>query len=459
MKGTFTSELRIPGTESQAANELVSERTPGANADAAGGKVVFAAPAGESLQSAKRKAAIEASVAALGKVPKVASAGDPFAAKTLSKDGRIGYSDLTFTVDQPEVTKTQTDAIEAATKPATDAGLRVEYGGSAAPVKAEAPIGEALGVAVAMVILTVTFGSLLSAGLPLLTGLFGVGIGTLGIMLGSGFTELTDTSTALVVMLALAVGIDYTLFILSRHRTQVKDGMSIDASIAQAVGTAGSAVVFAGATVVIALVALLVTGVPFLAQMGLGSAFAVAMAVLLSLTFTPAILAVAGDRAVRGKLFSQHLPDAETGEKHSLGARWIALVMRRRLLAIGVVGVALIALALPALNMRLGLPNDGDSGPDTTQRQAYDLLSTGFGPGLNGPLTVVADLERASSPQRPVLGRDRGPGQLDPRARPDPPPADRRRRDGRRRDGGGHRHLAAHDRCRDPLPGRRRRSL
>jgi len=399
-KGTFSSEFTIPGTESQQAAELIAKRVPGANADAAAGKLVFAAPAGQTLNTAERKAAVQQTVKALGEVTTVASATDPYTARTISKDGQIAYTDLTFTVAPRAVSATQTDAIAAATEGAKQAGIRVEYGGVAAPVESEKPIGEVLGVVVALVVLTVTFGSLLAAGLPLLTGVLGVAFGALGITLASGFTDLTDTSITLAVMLGLAVGIDYTLFILSRHRTQVKDGMAIDASIAKAVGTAGSAVVFAGATVVIALVALVVTGVPFLTQMGIGAAAAVAVAVLLSLTFVPALLAVAGQRAVRGKAFSHELHDAEAGEKATLGARWIALVIRRRWLAIGGVTLALVALAAPALNMRLGLPDDGTAAPATTQRQAYDLLATGFGPGFNGPLTVVADLDGVTDTAR-----------------------------------------------------------
>jgi RND superfamily putative drug exporter len=399
-KGAFSSDFSIPGTESQQAAELVAERIPGANADAAVGRVVFAAPAGQSLRTAARKAAVEASVAALGKADKVASTTDPFAARTISKDGRIAYADLQFTVGTRDVTATQTDAIAAATQSARQAGIQVEYGGAAAPTVSETPIGEVLGVVVALLVLTVTFGSLLAAGLPLLTGILGVSVGALGILLASGFTNLADTTVTLAVMLGLAVGIDYTLFILSRHRTQVKDGMTIEASIAKAVGTAGSAVVFAGATVVISLVALAVTGVPFLAQMGIAAAATVAVAVLLSLTFVPALLAVAGRRAVRGKTFSHELHDTEAGEKPTLGARWIALVIRRRWLAIGGVAVVLLALAAPALHMRLGLPDDGSAAPATTQRQAYDLLTTGFGPGFNGPLTVVADLAGVADPQQ-----------------------------------------------------------
>jgi putative drug exporter of the RND superfamily len=398
-KGTFTTEFKIPGTESQNAAELVSERIPGTNPNNATGTVVFAAPKGETLTTGDRKAAISESVAALGKVEDVASAGDPFRTKAVSEDGRIAYSSVAFSESPQDVTNAQTDAIEHATQTAEKAGLQVEYGGSAAHVESEAPIGEAIGILVALVVLAITFGSLLAAGLPILTGILGVGVGALGITLASGFTDLADTSITIAAMLGLAVGIDYTLFILSRHRTQVADGMEIEASIAKAVGTAGSAVVFAGATVIIALVGLTVTGVPFLTQMGLGAAFTIAFAVLLSLTMTPALLAFAGERAVRGKTFSENADPVADGTKPTMGARWIAFVVRRRIAAIAVVGIALTALAIPALNMRLGLPGDGDKGPATTERKAYDLLTTGFGPGFNGPLTVVADLQGVKDPQ------------------------------------------------------------
>ena len=241
---------------------------------------------------------------------------------------------------------------------------------------------------------------MIAAGLPLLTALLGVGFGILGIMLATSVTSLSSESVTLAVMLGLAVGIDYTLFILSRHRTQVRDGMGIEPSIARAVGTAGSAVVFAGATVIIALVALLVTGVPFLGQMGIAAASTIAVAVLLSLTLVPALMAFAGPRATRGKSSSAALHDPGADEKPTLGARWIALVMRRRLLAIAVPVLALGALALPALDMRLGQAGDGALGPDTTQRQAYDLLSDGFGPGFNGPLTIAAEVPPGGGAQR-----------------------------------------------------------
>jgi RND superfamily putative drug exporter len=395
-KGTFSDQFKVPGTESQEAIELVERNVPAANADGATGRVVFAAPRGESLSAGEGKAAIEQAVKRLADVPSVASASDPFTTAGVSRDGRIAFSDLQFTIKQAEVSAKQTDAIEAATR---NTGLQVEYGGSAAAVESEAPIGEALGVIVAVFVLTITFGSLLAAGLPLLTALIGVGVGALGIQLASGLTDLTSTVTTLAAMLGLAVGIDYALFILSRHRTQVRDGMEIEESIALATGTAGSAVVFAGSTVIIALVALVVTGVPFLAQMGIAAAASIAIAVALSLTLVPALLAFAGQRMLRGKTFSAALPGERTPGSMTMGARWIAVVMRRPVIASTAVVLALLALAIPALDVRLGLPNDGTANPDTSARQAYDLVSDGFGVGVNGQLTVVAQIHSGHDPQ------------------------------------------------------------
>ena len=260
--------------------------------------------------------------------------------------------------------------------------------------------------------------------------------------------------------------------------------MAIDASIAQGGGTAGSAVVFAGATVVIALVALVVTGVPFLAQMGIGAAGAVAVAVLLSLTLRarPARRRRPARRS-RQDVLRTICTTPRPARSRTLGARWIALVIRRRWLAIGAVTVALLALAAPALNMRLGLPDDGTAAPATTQRQAYDLLATGFGPGFNGPadrrrrprrrrptpqraadataarLRGLDDVATVAPPflnerqeprdhhrrprQRPVVDRDEGPRQRHPRRRSSDPAADRRRAGRDRSDRDEHRHLPA----------------
>jgi RND superfamily putative drug exporter len=400
-KGTFSDEFKVPGTESQAAIELIQRSVPQASADGASGRVVFAAPHGESLTGGQGKAAVEAVVDRLAAVPAIASVSNPFERESgaVSKDGRIAYTDLQFSVDEAHVKAAQTDAIAAATRAATDAGLRVEFGGAAAVNKSDPPIGEVLGVVVAMFVLAITFGSLLAAGLPLLTAVVGVGAGMLAIQLASGVTDLTSTATTLSAMLGLAVGIDYALFILSRHRTQVRDGMRIEDSIALAVGTAGSAVVFAGSTVMIALVALVMTGTPFLAQMGIAAAGTIAIAVVASLTLVPALLGFGGMRMVRGKAFSAQAPDGDQQAAPTLGARWVAIVMRRPVIASCLVVIALLALAVPALNVRLGLPNDSTRPSDTTQRQAYDLVSEGFGVGVNGQLLIAARIENGRDAQ------------------------------------------------------------
>ncbi|WP_369138730.1 MMPL family transporter [Modestobacter versicolor] len=387
----FSDGFSVPGTESQDAIELIEARTPGADIDAASGRVVFAAPDGESLDTGAGRTAVERSLGAIGQVPGVAAVTDPYASEAVSTDGGTAYADVDFSMPAAEIATEQTDGVAAAVQPATDAGLRVEVGGDAAAAPAEAPIGEVLGIVVAALVLTITFGSVVAAGLPLLTAGLGVAVGIMGALAATAFTDLDSNTTTLTLMLGLAVGIDYALLVLTRHRAQVRAGMDIGPSIARAVATAGSAVVFAGTTVVIALVALLVTGIPLLQQMGLATAFTVAVAVLVNLTLVPALLAVMGRRAVRGKVVLE-TDGAAAAERPTMGARWIALVMKHRVLAIVVPVVALGALAVPALDMRLALPGDSALSTETTQRQAYDLLSEGFGPGFNGPLTVATVL-------------------------------------------------------------------
>ena len=417
----FSDGFSVPGTESQRAIELIEARTPGA--DAASGRAVFAAPDGQSLDSGAGRAAVEQAVAAVGQVPGVAQVSDPYSSAAVSPDGRTAYADVDFSMPAGDIGTEQTDGVANAVQPATDAGLRVELGGDAAAAPAEAPIGEILGIVVAALVLTITFGSVVAAGLPLLTAALGVSVGILGALAATAVTDLDSNTTTLTLMLGLAVGIDYALLVLTRHRAQVREGMEIGPSIATAVATAGSAVVFAGATVVIALVALLVTGIPLLEQMGLAAAFTVAVAVLVNLTLVPALLAVVGGRAVRGRVVRE-TADPATG-RATLGARWISLVMRHRVVALVLPVVALGALAVPALDMRLALPGDSALSPDTTQRQAYDLLSDGFGPGFNGPLTVAAVLpaggggDAAAAEAAAELGRIRGvaavsPPRLDP---------------------------------------------
>ena len=395
----LSNTFRIPGTESQKALDLLAERLPGSGVDGASARVVFVAPAGESVTSPSAKAGVEETVATLSGLPHVASVADPYQAKAVSPDGSTAYATVTYTVQASEITPDEQDRLFTAGDSAEAAGLTVEVGGDAAAAQAAQGATEALGIAVAVLVLVLTFGSLLAAGLPLLTALVGVALGTLGVSIASGVTELSSTSGTLATMLGLAVGIDYALFIVSRHRHELLAGRSGEDAAGRAVGTAGSAVVFAGATVVIALAALTVVGIPFLSAMGLAAAGTVAGAVVIALTLLPALLGFLGDRVLGRKGRAARDTEADdatdTGRDAApepLGARWVRFVVRRRVVVLLAVVVGLGVVAVPALDMRLGMPSDATASPDTTQRRAYDALAEGFGPGFNAPLLVAADL-------------------------------------------------------------------
>lgn len=384
LKGTTADSFSTPGTQSQKAIDLLQERLPAANG--ASGRVVFAADAGQKLDATQRTA-VETAVASMAKAPGVINVTDPFTTELVSADGRIALAQVQWNVSTDELEDSQRDAVAAAAAVARDSGLQVEFGGDAAPsVAAAGGTGEIIGLAIAAVVLAVTFGSLLAAGMPLLTAVIGVMIGLLGITAATGLVDLSSAVPTLALMLGLAVGIDYSLFILSRHRSQLQQGMTPEASAALAVATAGSAVVFAGATVVIALAALVVVGIPFLAAMGIAAAATVTVAVLVAITLVPALLGFAGMRLAKGK---NHTQDGQLTP--TMGSNWGTFLLRHRIVAVIFTIVALAGIAIPALNMRLGLPDDSTAASDNTKRHAYDLLSEGFGPGFNGPLAVVVD--------------------------------------------------------------------
>ena len=297
--GSFSSNFSIPGTESQRALDLLAQRLPASSAAGAHSRLVFAAPTGSHLTANARRA-IERTLTQVAAGATVASVTDPFTTGTVSRDNTVAYSAVTSKVTAGKLTQADRTAVARAERAAQAAGVRVYVSGD---LGAQTQQGgtEAIGVAVALVVLIVTFGSVVAAGLPLLSAALGVGIGLMGIVLTSAFTDLSSAVETLAMMLGLAVGIDYALLILSRHRAQVHEGMDLEASAAHAVGTAGSAVVFAGSTVMIALVALITTGVPFMAAMGLAAAGTVAVAVLIALTLVPALLGFAGERAAKGK--------------------------------------------------------------------------------------------------------------------------------------------------------------
>ena len=384
--GKTSNEFSVPGTESQVAQDLLEQKFPEAGGGSA--RVVFAAPEGERLTDPENKAAVLESVERASKAPEVVGVQDPYSAGAISKDGRIGFADVYYPVKAEEVEKGSADALEASTEPATKAGLQVEYGGGVVSDESESP-AEMVGMMVGFLVLAITLGSLLAAGMPLLTAAFGVILGTLGVTAMSGAIEISETAPILATMLGLAVGIDYALFILSRHRQNLEDGMEPRESAAHATATAGSAVVFAGATVVIALAGLVVVNIPFLTVMGVAAAATVTLAVLIAVTLLPALMGFSRKRMGRMNRFLTKRPRRRAAGAPTLSERYARLVTRRPLAVVIATVVLLGVIAIPALHMKLGLPDDGASPTTSTERRAYDLLTEGFGPGFNGPLTAV----------------------------------------------------------------------
>ncbi|MFJ2772080.1 MMPL family transporter [Streptomyces sp. NPDC087300] len=405
-----SSSFSIPGTEAQKAFDLLEKRAPEASADGASARVVFKAPDGEKVTDPANKAEIVKTVGALKSgSDQVARADDPFKAKTVSKDGSTAYASVSYKVTSMELTDDDRDALEKTTDKARDSGLTVEVGGDALQAMPETGSTEIIGIAVAAVVLVITFGSLIAAGLPLLTALIGVGIGVSSITALADALDLGTTTSTLAMMIGLAVGIDYALFIVSRYRGELADGRDREEAAGRAVGTAGSAVVFAGLTVVIALVGLAVVNIPMLTKMGFAAAGTVVIAVLIALTLIPALLGYAGKRVMptgaKSRLFgggkkkaAAAATEGDAEAKPNMGTRWARFVVRRPIavLLVGIVGLG--AAAIPVAQLELGLPDDGAQPTSTTQRKAYDLVSDGFGPGFNGPLMVVADLDGADDP-------------------------------------------------------------
>ncbi|WP_328222854.1 MMPL family transporter [Streptomyces sp. NBC_00104] len=388
--GASDEEFSMPGIESQKAFDLLEQRFPGVTADGATARVVFVAPSGEKVTATENKKAVEDTVADLAAGSQVASAVDPFQARAVSEDGSTAYATVTYEVAATDLTDAARTHLEDALHAARDAGLTVEAGGDAVAGQSGAGgMAEVIGVAIAAVVLLVTFGSLAAAGLPLLTALVGVGFSMASILALSDAFGLSTTTGTLAMMLGLAVGIDYALFVVSRYREERANGRSPEEATALATGTAGSAVVFAGLTVVIALAGLSVVGIPMLTKMGLAAAGAVVVAVLIALTLVPAVLGCWPNAVLTRK--ARRSGRVEGSGENNGGTRWSRFVLRRPVpvLVLGVIGLG--ALAVPMTGLQLGMPGDEAKPTSTTERRAYDALAEGFGPGFNGPLTIVVD--------------------------------------------------------------------
>lgn len=410
----------LPGIESQKARDLIEERFPGTTTDGAKARIVFIAPNGGKVTAAGNKAAVERLVGEVADGPEGAAVSNPFPAKSVSEDGTTAYTTVTFRDRAADLGDASKQHLEHAVEQARDAGLTVEVGGDAlATQPSTGGNAEAIGVALAAVVLLVTFGSMTAAGLPLLSAILGVGISAAALLaLGSVF-GLSVTTGTLASMLGLACGIDYALFVVSRYREERAEGRAPGEAAGRAVGSAGSAVVLAGLTVVIALAGLSVVNIPTLTKMGLSAAGAVLLSVLICLTLLPALLGfwpnAVLSRTVRKRKKCEHgaARDSSAVQAHGPaegdnavrdngGARWARLVTRHPLPVLLLGTVAVGALAVPAAGLQLGMPGDEARPVTTTERRAYDVLGERFGPGFNGPLTIVVDAKGAADPAHSV---------------------------------------------------------
>ncbi|WP_329130889.1 MMPL family transporter [Streptomyces sp. NBC_00670] len=433
----------MPGIESQKAFDLINERFPGAEADGASARIVFVAPDGQKITAAPNRAAVDALVTSVSDGPQVADVASPFGQGAVSKDGSTAYATVTYKVKDDDVSRASKDDLLDAVDEARETGLTVEAGGGAVASDPSEGIGEILGLVVAAVVLLLTFGSLAAAGLPLITAVVGVGVSIASIMALGSALGLSSNNVELAMMIGIAIGIDYALFVVSRYREERAHGHAPEEATGRAVGTAGSAVVFAGLTVFIALTGLSVVGVPELTKMGLTAAGTVVVGVLVALTLVPSLLgfwpnAVLSRRAAKGaegarragriRALVRRSRGSEAHTRSASGvtvvdgtaagadgqgtreadrtgawsARWGRFVVRRPVLVL-VASVAFLgALAVPAMDLRLGMPGDEAKPTTTTERRAYDALAEGFGPGFNGPLTIVVDARHADDAEGAV---------------------------------------------------------
>ncbi len=431
-----TDTFSIPGIPSEEAADLQQELFPTAQDafDQASVNVVVAAPEGRALTDPGPSRAVDALVADLQAVedvpaepalanpgvagpaqveamvkagvkagtPRAEAVADAETLSPLSEDGRVGLISFAFDVDTvTDVDPATQDAVRAALGDARDAGLEAEVNGQG--MQSFAPPGgesELIGIAVALAVLVLTFGSLVAAGLPILTALIGIGIGISGITAATAFLDLGSSTATLATMIGLAVGIDYALFILARYRSELRRTEDREEAVGVAVGTAGSAVVFAGLTVLIALAALAVVRIPFLTAMGVAAAATVLIAVLVALTLLPALLGLFKSKAFGGTVRRYRPAHDEQGQVVNNGARWARVVGKRPVAVALLVVVVLGVLAAPVRDLYLAFPSDSTAATDTTQRRASDLISASFGPGREAPMIAVVDARAVPDDER-----------------------------------------------------------
>jgi RND superfamily putative drug exporter len=388
----FSEEFKLPSSDSKEAFDLLESRFPAQSGDAA--QIVFKAEGGVEAPAVKKK--MEAAFAEIEGFPHVSEVASPYkkgGAAAISKDGEIAYATIQFDVASNKLDKEKSrEIIAIAQKPAGE-GLQVELGGNLI-AEAEQEEGDSsffIGLLAAAVVLLITFGSVVAMGLPIITALFALGVGLSIVALGTHVFDTANFAPQLAAMIGLGVGIDYALFILTRFRNGLDEGLeSRDAAIA-AVDTAGRAVLFAGITVIIALLGMFLLGLTFLYGVAAAAALAVLFTMIAALTLLPALLTIVGHRVDRLRIPGLGSRGPTTAE-NTKWYRWSRAIQRRPWLAAILSGGLLIALCIPTLSLRLGTNDAGTEPPNKTTRKAYDLLAEGFGAGFNGPFVMVAAL-------------------------------------------------------------------
>jgi RND superfamily putative drug exporter len=405
--GSLRDEFEIPGSDTQKATDLIESEFASEQGSVL--NAVFAAPEGQQLDTPDRRAAIENAIARLrsqefaptdGQIG-VDSVSNPFNKNTVSDDGRIAYSEVQFDQvveggDRDAVVAVE-DAVRKAVEPA---GVTVEYNGEAEFPPVEQGTSETLGLLAAVIVLLIVFRTFVSMLIPIALAITAVTTAFLLLFILAGLTDINTITPILVSMIGLGVGIDYSLFIVTRFRQLLHDGLSPQDAASEAGASAGRAVLFAGLTVAISVSGLAFIGLDFVTKLGIGSALGVLTTVLIANSLLLAVLALLGHKIDRLKVpFLNPVDDSEAGREKTLVARWGRFVTAHARIVFPVVLLVIVGLASTSSLVRLGAADQGTQPVEQTSRRAYDLLAEGFGPGFNGPIPIVVDVN--GDPQAP----------------------------------------------------------
>jgi len=407
--GNLRDEFEIPGSDTQKATDLI--KTEFASEQGGVLNIVFAAPQGQRLDTPDRKAAIDQAIARL-KSPEFAptadkaglvSVGDPFSAQTFSANGRIAYSEAQFSETIEDEDRAAVVAVEDAVRQTVaPAGVTVEYNGEAEFPPVEQGTSEMLGLLAAIIVLLIVFRTFVAMLIPIALAITAVTAAFLLLFILAGLTDINTITPILVSMIGIGVGVDYSLFIVTRFRQLLHEGLSPRDAAAEAGASAGRAVVFAGVTVAISVTGLAFIGLDFVTKLGLGSALGVLTTVLIANSLLLAVLRLLGHRIDRLKVpFLPPLDDSEAARERTPIARWGRFVTAKARVVFPTVLLLVLALAATSFLVRLGAADQGTQPKEQTSRRAYDLLAEGFGPGFNGPIPIVVDVNNdQQAPQK-----------------------------------------------------------